>query len=165
MTDQSECERLFEPVVRRFQAEPLAFDAQDFAMLTSEDHFCCHIHAPRNSRDLNLFVLLGHLPEVNRENLVVYAMGSNWLNGRTRGSVLSVAGEDDTLVLQRHLSRAETTPEQLETIVAGMKRVAEIWRAIFKRAEEEREAAGAASNRRPFDPAALNDAFTVLNFV
>lgn len=164
MKNNQERDRLLAPVLRHFRSAPLEFDEQGFAMLTTEDRFCIHIHAPDNSDDLNLFILLGNLPKRKRENLLVYAMGSNWLNRRTRGSVLSVAGEDETLMLQRHLSRKQATPDQLERIVPEMKRVAEIWRAIFNRVEEEAKTAGEPPGERVFDPAQLGDRINAFRF-
>lgn len=164
MTHDHQLTRLLTPIVRRFNVAEPTFDDQGFAMITTDDEITIHFHAPPDSKDLNLYILLGALPEMNRGNLVSYAMGSNWLNRRTRGAVLSVAGEDNTLILQRNLSRAKLTPEALDGMVVAMKRVAEIWKVIFKKAEEEAEAAGLARPKTRIDPTQLGMLINPLQF-
>ena len=164
MTQDHQLSRLLTPMLRRFHVAEPTFDDQGFAMITTDDAITIHFHAPPDSNDLNLYILLGPLPEMNRGNLVRYAMGSNWMNRRTRGAVLSVAGEDNTLILQRNVSRTKLTPEALDGMVAAMKRVAEIWKVIFKKAEEEAEAAGMAQPKTQFDPTRLGVLINPLQF-
>ncbi|CAM2010761.1 type III secretion system chaperone [Acanthopleuribacter pedis] len=144
--------------------EPPEFSEEGLGMLRFPEGIELNLQYLAADESCLLFVILGQLPERNRENIIEYAMTSNLFWRRTSGATLAYEKEYASMVLQDRLPLLELEPHILRETVEGMLETAELWTAIVKKSNEVAEEGNQNEAAKPLDAAQLMQQFDPRQF-
>lgn len=150
-------QQLIELVAKLAEARALAapeWTEAGFAALEVQAGVEVHFQYVATVQEVLMFVMLGSLPELNRGNIIEYAMTANLFWRRTAGATLAYEKEHHTMVLQVRLGLLDLDLGLLAERVDSLAEVADLWLGLIRKAnglvpEDD------ADNSAPVDAAGL----------
>lgn len=125
-----------------------------FAALVVQEGVEVHFQYVAPAQEVLMFVMLGGLPELNRNNIIEYAMTANLFWRRTAGATLAYEKDHHTMVLQARLALLELDLGLLAERVDSLAEVADLWLGLIRKANGLAEDEG-SDKSAPVDAAGL----------